>query len=126
MDLTITRPPIDSASSDGLKPTNVTGRITVENVSFHYPSRPEIPILKNLSLTFEPNTTTALVGASGSGKSTIVSLVERFYDPDREDWRVHHSDSDDFNGEKLGDGGVVKLDGVDLRELNLMWLRSQM
>ena len=124
MDLTVTSPPIDSASPDGLKPTNVTGHITVKNVSFHYPSCPEIPILKNLSLTFKPNTTTALVSTSGSRKSTIVSLVEWFYDPDWEDWQVHHSNSDDFNSEKLGDGVVVKLDGVDLQELNLIHGRA--
>ncbi|KAF8335497.1 P-loop containing nucleoside triphosphate hydrolase protein [Cantharellus anzutake] len=137
-------PPIDSASPDGLKPSSVQGRITFENVSFHYPSRPEVPVLKNLSVAFEPNTTTALVGASGSGKSTIVSLVERFYDPDPEDWRkiqqhqeVKEEEGDEKSGgpssavdeEKGledGDGGVVRLDGIDLRELNVKWLRSQM
>src|SRR5260370_17213316 len=117
MDLTITRPPIDSASSDGLKPTSVTGRITIENVSFHYPSRPEVPILKNLSLTFGPNTTTALVGASGSGKSTVVSLVERFYDPDLEHWGIHH-DGEDSTGGRLAHGLVFRLHGFALRALN--------
>lgn len=97
-------PSIDSASEEGLKPSTVVGEITVDNVEFNYPARPEVHILKNLSLTFPAGKTTALVGASGSGKSTIISLVERFYDPL---------------------GGSVRLDGIDIRELNLRWLRSQ-
>jgi ATP-binding cassette subfamily B (MDR/TAP) protein 1 len=97
-------PSIDSASEEGLKPSTVVGEITVENVDFDYPARPEVHILKNLSLSFPAGKTTALVGASGSGKSTIVSLVERFYDPL---------------------GGSVRLDGIDIRELNVKWLRSQ-
>ena len=97
-------PSIDSGSEEGLKPSTVVGEITLENVDFNYPARPEVHILKNLSLTFPAGKTTALVGASGSGKSTIVSLAERFYDPL---------------------GGSVRLDGIDIRELNVTWLRSQ-
>lgn len=73
-------------------------------MDFSYPSRPNVPIVKDLSITFPAGRTIALVGASGSGKSTTVSLVERFYDPL---------------------AGAVRLDGVDLRELNVRWLRSQ-
>ncbi|KIM55448.1 hypothetical protein SCLCIDRAFT_30386 [Scleroderma citrinum Foug A] len=97
-------PDIDSASPEGLKPENVIGEITLEDVRFNYPARPDVPILKGVSITFEAGKTAALVGASGSGKSTIISLVERFYDPL---------------------GGSVKLDGVALPDLNLKWLRSQ-
>jgi ATP-binding cassette subfamily B (MDR/TAP) protein 1 len=97
-------PDIDSADPGGLKPEKVVGHITFENVDFNYPSRPDVPIVKGLSITFPAGKTAALVGASGSGKSTVVSLVERFYDPL---------------------SGVVKLDGVDLRELNVKWLRTQ-
>jgi len=97
-------PAIDSASPKGSKPETVTGEITLEDVRFHYPSRPTVQILKGLSITFHAGKTAALVGASGSGKSTIISLVERFYDPT---------------------SGVVKLDGVDLKDLNIKWLRSQ-
>ena len=97
-------PTIDSADPGGLKPEHCQGRITFENVKFNYPSRPSVPIVKNLSLTIEAGATVALVGASGSGKSTVVSLVERFYDPL---------------------SGVVKLDGIDLKQLNVKWLRSQ-
>ena len=97
-------PDIDSANPAGLKLETVSGEISLEDVKFHYPSRPNVPIVKGLSLTFKAGRTAALVGASGSGKSTIISLVERFYDPT---------------------GGVVKMDGVDIRKLNLKWLRSQ-
>ena len=95
---------IDSASPEGLRPENIIGEITLENVRFSYPSRPDIPILKEINITFEAGKTAALVGASGSGKSTIISLVERFYDPL---------------------SGSIKLDGVALADLNLKWLRSQ-
>jgi len=97
-------PDIDSANPDGLKPENVHGEIVLEDVKFSYPSRPDVQVVKGLSLKFHAGKTAALVGASGSGKSTIVSLVERFYDPS---------------------SGVVKLDGVDLKDLNVKWLRSQ-
>lgn len=97
-------PPIDSFDEGGLKPEKCVGDITFEHVSFNYPSRPTIPIFQDLSLSFPAGKNAAIVGASGSGKSTIVSLVERFYDPC---------------------SGAVKLDGIDIRELNVRWLRSQ-
>ena len=97
-------PDIDSASPEGFKPESIRGEITLEDVRFSYPSRPDVPVLKGVDITFEAGKTAALVGASGSGKSTIVSLVERFYDPL---------------------SGSVKLDGVALPDLNLKWLRSQ-
>jgi ATP-binding cassette subfamily B (MDR/TAP) protein 1 len=97
-------PSFDSADPSGLKPEVVHGSISFENVKFHYPSRPNVPILKGLTTSFSAGQTVALVGASGSGKSTVVALVERFYDPIQ---------------------GVVKLDGVDVKALNIKWLRQQ-
>ena len=97
-------PDIDSESPDGLQPEKVVGEIEFDHVEFTYPSRPDVPILKDLSISFPAGRTAALVGASGSGKSTVIALVERFYDPL---------------------GGAVRLDGVDLRELNVRWLRQQ-
>ncbi|KAH8078415.1 P-loop containing nucleoside triphosphate hydrolase protein [Cristinia sonorae] len=97
-------PTIDSLSSSGLKPEKCVGDITLTDISFSYPSRPTVPILKNLSMSFPAGKAVALVGPSGSGKSTVVNLVERFYDPLK---------------------GSVHLDGIDVRELNVKWLRSQ-
>ncbi|XP_050546689.1 ATP-dependent translocase ABCB1-like [Daktulosphaira vitifoliae] len=97
-------PQIDSYSKKGLKPNKVTGKIEVKNVSFRYPSRPEIKVLENLNLTIEPGKTVALVGSSGAGKSTIVGLLLRFYDPE---------------------SGKILLDSVNLSDLNVHWLRDQ-
>ncbi|ORX90713.1 P-loop containing nucleoside triphosphate hydrolase protein [Basidiobolus meristosporus CBS 931.73] len=98
-------PQIDSCSSEGLKPTTPTkGLIEARNLRFHYPSRPDVPILKGISLTVEPGKTVALVGMSGSGKSTIIQLLERFYDPIE---------------------GEISLDGTPIKSLNVHWLRRQ-
>ncbi|KAJ7135203.1 P-loop containing nucleoside triphosphate hydrolase protein [Mycena crocata] len=97
-------PPIDSSDPGGLKPDSVAGALTLEKVRFTYPSRPDVPVLKDVVLDFPAGKTTALVGGSGSGKSTVLALVERFYDPG---------------------AGTVRLDGVDVRELNIRWLRAQ-
>ncbi|KAF9956990.1 hypothetical protein BGZ70_009683, partial [Mortierella alpina] len=74
-------PSIDAFDPSGKKPQNLTGHIVVKDVDFAYPSRPDVPILKNMNIEIKPGQTVALVGHSGSGKSTIVGLVERFYDP---------------------------------------------
>ena len=58
------------------------GEIQYKNLKFFYPTRPDVKILKGLSLTIKPGQTVALVGESGCGKSTLVSLLERFYDPE--------------------------------------------
>ncbi|KAG7440875.1 P-loop containing nucleoside triphosphate hydrolase protein [Guyanagaster necrorhizus] len=97
-------PDIDSADLSGEKPETVYGEVTLEDIHFNYPSRPDIPVVKGINLTFRAGKTAALVGASGSGKSTVISLIERFYDPL---------------------SGVVKLDGRELKSLNVRWLRSQ-
>ncbi|KAK0457582.1 P-loop containing nucleoside triphosphate hydrolase protein [Desarmillaria tabescens] len=97
-------PDIDSADPSGEKPETVFGEVTLEDVQFNYPSRPDIQVVKGISLTFQAGKIAALVGASGSGKSTVISLIERFHDPL---------------------SGVVKFDGRDLKSLNLRWLRSQ-
>jgi ATP-binding cassette, subfamily B (MDR/TAP), member 1 len=98
-------PGIDSASPGGIKLFRqaIQGEIHLSGVEFRYPSRPDVPVLRGVDLEFEAGKTTALVGASGSGKSTIVALIERFYDPT---------------------SGIVSLDGTDVRDFNLKWLRS--
>lgn len=73
------------------------------NVSFAYPKDPSKLILNKVSLKFNANEKNALVGESGCGKSTIMQLLMRFYDPSE---------------------GVILLDGVDIRLLNLAWLRD--
>ena len=96
---------IDGLSTTGTKPAGrAKGLIELKNVSFHYPSRPDVQVCKGYNLTIQPGEVVALVGPSGSGKSTIMSLLLRFYDP--------------LDGEVL-------LDGVDIRTLNVRWLRSQ-
>ncbi|KAL3656242.1 hypothetical protein V7S43_018896 [Phytophthora oleae] len=96
--------PIDSFDETGLKPGTLEGKIEFKNVTFRYPTRPEVTVLRNYNLTIEAGQTVAFCGPSGGGKSTGVSLIERFYDPIE---------------------GQVLLDGVDTRDLNLNWLRSQ-
>mmetsp|Transcript_119838 Transcript_119838/g.310922 ORF Transcript_119838/g.310922 Transcript_119838/m.310922 type:complete len:1613 (+) Transcript_119838:118-4956(+) len=96
---------IDPLSPSGHKPPHVQGRIEFRDVHFWYPTRPDVRVFQGFTLTIEPNTTTALVGQSGQGKSTVVGLLQRFYDPQQ---------------------GTVTLDGHDLKVLNLAWLRSQL
>ncbi|KAM6979179.1 bile salt export pump [Tautogolabrus adspersus] len=96
-------PEIDCFSEGGHKLENVKGDIDFHNVSFFYPSRPEVKILDDLSMQIKAGETTAFVGPSGSGKSTTIQLIQRFYDPV---------------------GGMVTLDGHDIRTLNIQWLRS--
>ena len=96
--------PLDPTVDEGEKLEKVEGNIRLENIKHIYPSRPEVVVMKDVSLEIPAGKTTALVGASGSGKSTIVGLVERFYDPV---------------------AGKVYLDGHDISTLNLRWLRQQ-
>lgn len=76
------KPPIDVRDESGQKPSDVRGEIELRNVAFTYPARPDAPIFSNLSIKVAAGTEVALVGASGSGKSTIIQLMYRFYDPD--------------------------------------------
>jgi len=88
-------------ANGGIQPDSIQGRIEFKNVSFSYPTRPNIQVLKNFSLTIEKGQAVALVGGSGSGKSTIVSLIERFYEP--------------LSGE-------IYLDGNKLQDIDPRWL----
>ncbi|CAF3351003.1 unnamed protein product [Rotaria sp. Silwood2] len=82
---------------------NIEGAVEFKNVHFSYPTRSKKLVLKNCSFKCAPLSSTALVGKSGHGKSTVISLLLRFYDPQQ---------------------GSILLDGYDLRSLNLRWLRS--
>jgi ATP-binding cassette subfamily B protein len=82
-------------------PQAVSGTLEFSNVTFGYD--PDKPVIHNLSMKVAPGETVAIVGATGSGKSTIINLLERMYDPD---------------------SGRILLDGHDLRELDPQWLRN--
>ncbi|GFP90775.1 ABC transporter b family member 1 [Phtheirospermum japonicum] len=98
------KPRVDRNSESGLELESVTGHLELRCVDFSYPSRPGNKVLSNFSLVVPSGKTIALVGSSGSGKSTVVSLIERFYDPS---------------------SGQVVLDGHDIKTLKLKWLRQQ-
>ena len=91
-------PDIDPHAGTVLDPAGVRGEIRIEDLSFHYQMRPDNPVLKGVSLVIPANTVTAIVGRSGGGKSSLVSLLMRFYEPT---------------------SGRILLDGHDYRELNL-------
>ncbi|KAL2870546.1 ABC transporter ATP-binding protein [Aspergillus lucknowensis] len=94
---------IDPYSREGLEPETTVGEVELENVTFSYPTRPGITVLDDFSLKVPAGKVTALVGQSGSGKSTIVGLIERWYNPS---------------------AGTIKLDGNLIDQLNLHWLRK--
>ncbi|KAL1828350.1 hypothetical protein ACET3Z_006762 [Daucus carota] len=94
---------IDPEDPEGYKPDKITGRVELCEVNFAYPARPNTMIFKNFSICIEEGKSTALVGQSGSGKSTIIGLIQRFYDPLQ---------------------GVVKIDGKDIRSYHLRSLRQ--
>lgn len=96
--------PIDPMSTTGMIPEHCVGDIELRDVEFAYPSRPDTQVLAGLSLSIPARKTTALVGASGSGKSTVVALLERWYDQA---------------------AGSITLDGMETRDLNLRYLRTK-
>lgn len=93
-----------TSSKSGQKLSKVDGHIQFKDVCFSYPSRPDVVIFDKLSLDIPSGKIVALVGGSGSGKSTVISLIERFYEPL---------------------SGQILLDGCDIRHLDLKWLRQQ-
>ncbi len=92
------RPPAQPRTLDA-----VGGEIVFDHVTFNYPTERDQPVLQDVCLRVAPARRVAIVGPSGAGKSTIFQLLLRFYDPL---------------------GGRIMIDGVDLRELHLPWLRS--
>lgn len=97
--------PEDPFADAGVKPESVEGNIELKGIEVIYPSRQESKVLKGVDISIPALKTTALVGLSGCGKSTIFGLLERFYEPT---------------------AGSIQLDGHELKDLNLRWLRTQM
>jgi ATP-binding cassette subfamily B (MDR/TAP) protein 1 len=97
------KPSINGTSDLGEKPSVIIGAIELNHVSFTYPSRPDNPVLNKISLQCEAGKLTAIVGLSGSGKSTIASLITRLYDPV---------------------SGTITLDGKDIKDMNVKSLRG--
>jgi len=88
----------------GAKNAAVNGLIELHDVNFSYPSRPDTVVLRNVNLVVQPGQVVALVGPSGGGKSTIISLIERYYDPS---------------------SGAITFDGVDIKTLDPSWIHSR-
>ncbi|KAJ1678558.1 hypothetical protein EV182_003812, partial [Spiromyces aspiralis] len=101
-ELTYAKPSIPV--SGGIKPGKLDGNIRFVNVDFSYPNRPHEPILSQFNLDIPAGQLIALCGHSGSGKSTVAALIERFYDPT---------------------GGEIWIDNCPLPNLDPKWLRSQ-
>ncbi|KAJ6770900.1 ATP-DEPENDENT PERMEASE MDL1 MITOCHONDRIAL [Salix koriyanagi] len=95
---------IDSNNSNGRILDDIQGDIELKDIHFSYPARPDEQIFNGFSLAIPSGTTAALVGESGSGKSSVIGLLERFYDP--------HA-------------GEVLIDGINLKELQLKWIRQK-
>ncbi|CAL8079209.1 unnamed protein product [Prunus armeniaca] len=98
------KPEIDAYDTNGQQLHDIRGDIELKDVCFSYPARPDEQIFHGFSLSIPSGATAALVGESGSGKSTVISLIERFYDPQ---------------------AGEVLIDGINLKEFQLKWIRQK-
>ncbi|XP_049396209.1 putative ABC transporter B family member 8 [Solanum stenotomum] len=98
-------PEIDGEDTRGLVLEDIRGEVEFRNVKFTYPSRPDTVVLKDFNLKIEAGKTVALVGSSGSGKSTVIALIQRFYD---------------------ANAGAICIDRVEIKSLQLKWLRGKM
>ncbi|KAF2743772.1 leptomycin B resistance protein pmd1 [Sporormia fimetaria CBS 119925] len=98
-------PKIDNWSTDGKNVSTLEGKVELTNVRFTYPGRRDHPVLRGVNVRADPGQFVALVGASGSGKSTVMALLERFYDPT---------------------SGEIKVDDVELRDYNIQDYRAML
>jgi ATP-binding cassette subfamily B protein len=104
IELLETEPEITAPAQPKALPLPARGAVDFENVTFHYPSRPQTAALKGLTLNVAPGEHVALVGPSGAGKTTVFQLLLRFYDPQ---------------------SGTVRIDGIDLKEADPQIVRSR-
>ncbi|KAF7949614.1 uncharacterized protein EAE97_003123 [Botrytis byssoidea] len=139
---------IDTPRPDtsGLKEPEVSARedITLNSVTFAYPSRPHVKVLDDLSMSFESGKITAIVGASGSGKSTIVGLLERWYnleeqrivippsamkdekkDKKKGEEQTNTPEEYDEKQDPVAQSGIIACGNNELRSLDLRWWRTQ-
>ncbi|KAF5754092.1 putative Type I protein exporter [Helianthus annuus] len=98
------KPEIDAYDTKGKVLDDIRGDIELKDVYFTYPARPDEEIFSGFSLCISSGTTAALVGQSGSGKSTVISLIERFYDPQQ---------------------GEILIDNINLKEFQIKWIREK-
>jgi ATP-binding cassette subfamily B (MDR/TAP) protein 1 len=98
------RPEIDCENSTGIALEDIKGEVELKDVIFSYPGRPDQLIFDGFSVHVSSGTTMAMVGESGSGKSTVINLVERFYDPQ---------------------AGEVLIDGMNIKSFRLDWIRGK-
>jgi ABC transporter fused permease/ATP-binding protein len=91
-------------ATGGFEPSSCAGSVVFRDVAFSYPGRPDVPVIRSLSFAIPAGRRVALVGPSGGGKTTIASLLCRFYDPA---------------------DGSIELDGINIRELDPSWLRAR-
>lgn len=96
--------PSITENENGVTETETHGYLTFENVTFAYPGDTEEPVIKNVSFTVKPGETAAFIGSTGSGKSSLIQLIPRFYDVTK---------------------GRILVDGVDVREYKLSALRQK-
>jgi ATP-binding cassette subfamily B protein len=99
------RPAIAPPARPQTLPVPPRGSLSFRQVTFRYPTRPDLPAIRDFTLEIEPGETVAIVGPSGAGKSTIFQLAERFYDPQ---------------------AGSIRLDGVPLTEADPAEIRRRM
>jgi ATP-binding cassette subfamily B (MDR/TAP) protein 1 len=98
------RPEIDYEDSTGIVLDDIKGEVELKDVFFSYPGRPDQLIFDGFSVHVPSGTTMAIVGESGSGKSSVINLVERFYDPQ---------------------AGEVLIDGMNVKSFRLDWIRGK-
>jgi ATP-binding cassette subfamily B multidrug efflux pump len=99
-----TIPEVEDIPNAQALPSHISGRVAFENVSFHYNGNCDVTVLDGVTLRAEPGETVAILGATGAGKTSMVNLIPRFYDPEQ---------------------GRVTLDGLDLRQMQQDTLRAR-
>ena len=95
---------VEAGDCEGLKPESEEGTIELRNVSFSYPTKPDVLVSKNLNIKIESNKVVALVGHSGCGKSSVISLIEKYYNPNE---------------------GEILYNGRNIKEYDSKWYKSK-